>query len=57
MIASFYIPQSVTYVGDSAFNQCTGVVNIEANSLPSSWNTLWDSTYGAPLQINWGVAL
>ena len=57
LITSFYIPQSVTYVGDSAFNQCTGVVNIEANSLPSSWNTLWDSTYGAPLQINWGVTL
>ena len=57
MIASFYIPQSVTYVGESAFNQCIGVVNIEAPSLPSSWNTSWNGTYGAPLQINWGVAL
>lgn len=52
---SFYIPASITYLGDSVFENWTKnqTINIEATSKPSEWSEYW--AYDCKAKINWGV--
>lgn len=59
-ITSLYIPSSVEYIGDSAFNQIKGLtlyIEREQNEIPSGWDEDWDFTYASePIGIVWGVS-
>ncbi|MBQ2809269.1 MAG: leucine-rich repeat domain-containing protein [Clostridia bacterium] len=48
------IPDSVTEIGQSAFGNCTSlkVINCEAESQPSGWDSHWNSGCGAT--VVWG---
>lgn len=52
---SFYIPASITYLGDSVFGNWTKnqTINIEATSKPSNWSEDW--ALNCKAKINWGV--
>ena len=52
---SFYIPASITYLGETVFGNWTKnqIINIEATSKPSEWSEYWDDYCKA--KINWGV--
>ena len=52
---SFYIPASITFLGNYVFEKWTKnqTINIEATSKPSNWSEYWDDYCKA--KINWGV--
>ena len=57
-ITSFYIPSSVTAVGEVVFNGNKNItVNCVAPSKPDGWHTDWSRNYSGTTTVNWGVQI
>lgn len=57
-ITSFYIPSSVTAVGEVVFNGNKNItVNCAAPSKPDGWHTDWSRNYSGTTTVNWGVQI